>query len=148
LSCPYPTRWIRYNMFLYVHTYHSRLIPKGQQRSLRYSFETPTFYQNDLGMRNTAGVTGGKPTAVYLRRECCNSFSRLLRHSWKKETRVLSRTLHENVFFILCVKKIRLNCFCDRPPALCQPSMGMERVLTSANTPGTNGLTYLPKRSR
>jgi hypothetical protein len=34
------------------------------QRRLRYSSETPTFYQNDLAMRNTADVKGGKPIAV------------------------------------------------------------------------------------
>jgi hypothetical protein len=30
---------------------------------LRYSSETPTFYQNGVAMRNTADVTGGKPIA-------------------------------------------------------------------------------------
>jgi hypothetical protein len=34
------------------------------RRGLRYSFETPTFNQNDLAMRNTADVTGGKSIAV------------------------------------------------------------------------------------
>jgi hypothetical protein len=33
---------------------------------LRYSSETPTFYQNLLAMRDTADVTGGKPIAVLL----------------------------------------------------------------------------------
>jgi hypothetical protein len=51
------------NPHTYIHTYHSRLIPKGR---LRYSSETLTFYQNDLAMRNTADVTGGKPIAVWL----------------------------------------------------------------------------------
>jgi hypothetical protein len=31
---------------------------------LRYSSETPTFYQNYLAMRNTADVTDGKSIAV------------------------------------------------------------------------------------
>jgi hypothetical protein len=31
------------------------------QRHLRYSSETPTFYQNNLAMSNTADVTCGKP---------------------------------------------------------------------------------------
>jgi hypothetical protein len=42
----------------YLHTYHSRSIPKGEQRHLKYSSETPTFYQNYLAIRNTADVTG------------------------------------------------------------------------------------------
>jgi hypothetical protein len=33
------------------------------ETNLRYSSETPTFYQNDLAMRNTADVTD-KPIAV------------------------------------------------------------------------------------
>jgi hypothetical protein len=32
---------------------------------LRYSSETPTFYQNYLAMSNTADVRGGKPIAVW-----------------------------------------------------------------------------------
>jgi hypothetical protein len=32
----------------------------------RYSSETPTFYQNDLAVKNTADVTGGKPIAILL----------------------------------------------------------------------------------
>jgi hypothetical protein len=39
---------------------------KGWQRPLRYSSKTPTFYQNDFAMRNTADVTGGQPIAVWL----------------------------------------------------------------------------------
>jgi hypothetical protein len=34
------------------------------QRHLRYSFETPKFYQNYLAINFTADVTGGKPIAV------------------------------------------------------------------------------------
>jgi hypothetical protein len=40
------------------------LTPKGQQRHHKHSPETPTLYQNDLIIRNTAGGTGGKPIAV------------------------------------------------------------------------------------
>jgi hypothetical protein len=36
------------------------------QRYLRYFSETPTFYQNELAVKNTADVTGGKPIAVLL----------------------------------------------------------------------------------
>jgi hypothetical protein len=42
------------------------LFPKGLQRRLRYSSETPTFFQNYLAMRNTADVTGGNSIAVRL----------------------------------------------------------------------------------
>jgi hypothetical protein len=42
---------------VHIHTYHSRLIPEGVA-------EASTFYHNDLAMRNTADVTGGKPIAV------------------------------------------------------------------------------------
>jgi hypothetical protein len=49
----------------YIHTTHA-LSPKGQQRYLKYSSETPTFYQHWIAMRNTADVTGGKPIAVLL----------------------------------------------------------------------------------
>jgi hypothetical protein len=45
-----------------IHTYHSRFIPE-YQRQLR-STKTPTFYQNDLAMINTADVTDGKPIAA------------------------------------------------------------------------------------
>jgi hypothetical protein len=43
---------------------HSRFIP--QQKFLRYSSETPTFYQNKLAVKNTTHLTGGKPIAVSL----------------------------------------------------------------------------------
>jgi hypothetical protein len=56
------------NMFLliqlYIHTYHSRLIPEGVAEAPRYNSETPTFYQNYFGMRNTADVKDGKPMAI------------------------------------------------------------------------------------
>jgi hypothetical protein len=60
----------------YTISYHSRLISKkGAEVSQVFLREpTPTFYQNDLAMRNTADVTGGKPIAVwlvYLRWGCC-----------------------------------------------------------------------------
>jgi hypothetical protein len=46
-------------------TYTHALSPKGkQQRHLRNSSETPTFYQNELAMSNTADVTGGKPITI------------------------------------------------------------------------------------
>jgi hypothetical protein len=50
---------------LFLHnTYHLRLLPEGVDRYLRYSFEMPMFYQNNVAVRNTAPVTGGKPIAV------------------------------------------------------------------------------------
>jgi hypothetical protein len=53
-------------IFLDKNTYHTThvLSPTVKQRYLRYSFETPTFYQNYLAMSNTADVTVGKPLAV------------------------------------------------------------------------------------
>jgi hypothetical protein len=45
-----------------IHTTHA--LSEGVAGNLRYSFKTPTFYQNYLAMRNTADVTGGKPIAV------------------------------------------------------------------------------------
>jgi hypothetical protein len=48
------------------HTYHSRLIPKGVAEESQI-LETPTSYQNDLSMRDTSDVTGGKPIAVLLK---------------------------------------------------------------------------------
>jgi hypothetical protein len=40
------------------HTYHSRLIPKRvAETSQIFLRDTPTFYQNDLAMKNTADVT-------------------------------------------------------------------------------------------
>jgi hypothetical protein len=47
---------------IYIRTTHA-LSPKGYQRYLRYSSETPTFYLNYLAMGNVADVTG-KPIAV------------------------------------------------------------------------------------
>jgi hypothetical protein len=47
-----------------VHTTHA-WFPMGQKRYLRYSSKTPTFYQNDLAIRNTAGMTCGKPIIVW-----------------------------------------------------------------------------------
>jgi hypothetical protein len=40
------------------------LLRKGYERHLRFSSETYTFYQNDVAMRNTADVKGGKSIAV------------------------------------------------------------------------------------
>jgi hypothetical protein len=50
----------------------------------------PHFTKIILAMRNTADVTGGKPIAVLLQSisgvsKCYYSFSRLLRHPWRKE---------------------------------------------------------------
>jgi hypothetical protein len=47
----------------YIHTYHSRFIPEGVAELI---ILWDTFYYNKLAMRNTAGVTGGKPNAVLL----------------------------------------------------------------------------------
>jgi hypothetical protein len=39
-----------------IQTYHSDFIPEGVSRGISDSFESPTFYQNYLAMRNTADV--------------------------------------------------------------------------------------------
>jgi hypothetical protein len=44
------------------HIYHTLFIPKGEAEPSQI-FQTPTLYQNDLAMRTTADVTGGKPIA-------------------------------------------------------------------------------------
>jgi hypothetical protein len=55
-----------------LHTYHLRFIP---ERVVRYSFETPTFYKNDLGKKNTQTWSAHRRlSAVYLRSECRKSF--------------------------------------------------------------------------
>jgi hypothetical protein len=48
-----------------IHTYHSHVISKRVSKHLRYSYEIPTFYQNDLAVKNTADWIGGKPVAVW-----------------------------------------------------------------------------------
>jgi hypothetical protein len=52
-----PPKW-------YIHTTHA-LSRKGQQRHIRYSSETPAFYQNNLAMKNNADETGCKPIPVW-----------------------------------------------------------------------------------
>jgi hypothetical protein len=49
-----------------------------------------------------------------------------------------------NMFFIILWYRFR-NYFYDRPPAWCQHSLKLERVVTTANAVGTNSLTCLPK---
>jgi hypothetical protein len=50
--------------FIHSHTYNTTHTLSKQQRHLRCSSETLTFYQNYLAMSNTADVTG-KPIAVW-----------------------------------------------------------------------------------
>jgi hypothetical protein len=45
-------------------TYLSRFISEIVEEHLGYSFEIPTFYQNDISMINTAKEAGGKPFDV------------------------------------------------------------------------------------
>jgi hypothetical protein len=49
----------------YIHTYHSRFIPKGVAEVFQIFFRD-THVLPMLAMRNTADVTGGKPIAVSL----------------------------------------------------------------------------------
>jgi hypothetical protein len=69
-------------------TYHS-FYPWRGSRDETPIFYLPVFYLNDLAMRNTADIPGGKPIAVKLQpisevRAEGLTFSRLLRHLWKK----------------------------------------------------------------
>jgi hypothetical protein len=70
--------------YILVHATHA-LSPKGSQRHLKYSSETPTFYQNYLFMRNlqTWQVVSLLPSdyslSEVLVHPCC------LRHPWKEE---------------------------------------------------------------
>jgi hypothetical protein len=50
---------------VYLHTYHSRFIPKGVAE-ISQIFLRDTHVLPKLAMRNTADVTGGKPIAVLL----------------------------------------------------------------------------------
>jgi hypothetical protein len=45
-------------------TYHSRFIPEEVVETSQTFLRDAHFYQNDLAMRNTADVSGGKPFAV------------------------------------------------------------------------------------
>jgi hypothetical protein len=58
------SQWSIFLINTYIHTTHAPSL-KGQQGHLRYSSETPTFYQNYLAMRNTPDLTGGKSIAVW-----------------------------------------------------------------------------------
>jgi hypothetical protein len=58
----------RFSIPTYIHkyigtTYPRSFIPEGVAEA-SHSTETPTFYQNDLAMRYTADVTGGKAIAI------------------------------------------------------------------------------------
>jgi hypothetical protein len=44
-----------------IHTTHTLLL---KQKHPRHSSEVPAFYQNELTMKNTANMAGGKPIAV------------------------------------------------------------------------------------
>jgi hypothetical protein len=49
---------------LHIQTYHSRLIPKGVAEASQIFLRDAHNLQNDLALRNTADVTGGKLIAV------------------------------------------------------------------------------------
>jgi hypothetical protein len=74
-----------------MYTTHA-LSPKDLQRHHRYSSETPKLYQNDIAMRTTSDVIGGKTVksiavssqSITGMRAINPLFSRLLRHLWNK----------------------------------------------------------------
>jgi hypothetical protein len=89
--------------FLWIHTYHSRFIPKRAVETFRCSSETPTLYQNYLAMRNTADVTV-KPIAVWSQSiSGVNAINTLVAfydiHGRKREVLFfyLSQTPHETI---------------------------------------------------
>jgi hypothetical protein len=51
---------------MYINTYLSRYILEGVAEVSQIFLRDTHVYQNYLAMRNTADVTGGKPTAVLL----------------------------------------------------------------------------------
>jgi hypothetical protein len=97
-------KYYRFSEILYIpHMLYSR---RGSSH-LRYSFETPTFYQNYLAMRNTAGVTSSKPIAVWSQSmSCVGAVNPLVAfydiHGWKGERErcysfILSGIPHETI---------------------------------------------------
>jgi hypothetical protein len=48
------------------HTYHSRLISEGVAEAFQIFLPDASFYQNDIALRNTLDVTGGKTVAIWL----------------------------------------------------------------------------------
>jgi hypothetical protein len=58
-----PSRYYK-ALILYIHTYHSRFIPKRVTKSNEILLRYTTFYQNDLAMMNTADTIGDKPSAT------------------------------------------------------------------------------------
>jgi hypothetical protein len=69
--CTNSTKWNKSRKN--IHSYHSRFIPEGVARHLRYSSQTPTFYQN-WAMSNTGDVTDGKPIAVWSQSISCKCY--------------------------------------------------------------------------
>jgi hypothetical protein len=53
----------RYVYSTYIHTYHSRFIPEGVAEISQIHRDAHVL-PKDLGMKNTADATGGKPIAV------------------------------------------------------------------------------------
>jgi hypothetical protein len=49
-----------------INTYHYRLIPEWVAEASQIFLRDAHFFQNDLAMRNTADVAGGKPITVRL----------------------------------------------------------------------------------
>jgi hypothetical protein len=73
-------------------TYQSRFIlEEVAENSQR---ETPTFYQNSLGMRNTAAVVGGKPIAVWSQSisgvGAINPLIDFHKHPWKERNIIMT----------------------------------------------------------
>jgi hypothetical protein len=73
------------DLLIFLHTILSRFIPEtAKQMHLRYISKTPTCYQSDLAMMNSADVTN-KPIAVWSQSNSgVSCLKPPLRHPWKK----------------------------------------------------------------
>jgi hypothetical protein len=87
------------------------------ERHLRYFSATPTFYQNDLALRNTADVTCGKPIAVSSQSISGGAllifkspFTTSMEERERYYSFVLSQTPHETYYYVLLME-LRLSIF-------------------------------------
>jgi hypothetical protein len=85
--------------YTYIYKHHSRFIPEGQQRHLRYSSKMPPFYHIYLAMKNTADVTAGKPITVWSQSisdvSAINPFTTLIEERERCYSFILFLTPHE-----------------------------------------------------
>jgi hypothetical protein len=61
-NCPMQLKHASLSKLMYTH--HSHTMPEGAAGTSQIFFRDAQVLQNDLAMRNTVDVTGGKPIAV------------------------------------------------------------------------------------